>query len=444
MKKFVSALLVAGLSASILAACGSGGSGETAEGTGAEGAAPEEETITLRMIESLTSPARTEILAAMIDRFEEANPNIQVELISPPFEQADNKIRMMLSAKEELDVLEVRDLNVAEMVNNGYIEPLNQYTSQWADFATLGSVPKSVGSIGEELYFVPNGLYQRQMFYRKDWFDEKGLQPPKTWDELYEVGKQLTDPAVNRYGFSFRGGPGANSNTDAMVLSFNGDNVNLEDSMFTNDGATIFSTPEAKSALELYLKIYNDISPKDSINWGFQEQVQAFTSGVTAMLLQDPDVIQTVTESLPEGTWATAPMPTGPDGKALIAAGGAGWGIAQHSENKEAAWKLIEFLSSPEENTGFSKDFGLVPVHTTATEDEFFQTGPYRTLIDMSNDPNTFVNYKPPFAYPGTGQWGNVAMETGQALLLGEATVDETLAVWDAYWKKEKEALASK
>jgi multiple sugar transport system substrate-binding protein len=393
------------------------------------------------MIESLTSPNRTELIQAMISKFEADNPNIKVEFISPPFDQADNKIRTMLASNETLDILEVRDLNVAEFVNNGYVEPLNAYTEKWEDFATVGAVPKAVGTIGDQLYFVPNGLYQRQMFYRQDWLKEKGLEVPATWEELYEVSKQLTDPSKNRFGFSFRGGPGANGNPDTMILAYNADNVNLDDSMFTKDGKTIFSTPEAKTALELYLSLYKDASPPDSINWGFQEQVQAFTSGVTGILLQDPDVIQVVTEKMEEGTWATAPMPTGPDGKALISAGGAGWGIAAGSEHKEAAWKLIAFLSSPEENTGFSKDFGLIPIHTSATEDEFFKTGPYKTLIDMTNKPDTFVNYKAPFNYPGTGQWGQVAMETGQSFLLGQASAEDTLKEWDAYWVDQKEKL---
>ncbi|MBO7745639.1 sugar ABC transporter substrate-binding protein [Paenibacillus sp. MWE-103] len=438
-KKYSALLLCGALSAGLLAGCGSNN-----ESTGDNGAGSGDEQVTLRMIESLTSPKRTELIQASIDKFEAANPNIKVELISPPFDQADNKIRTMLGAKEDLDVVEVRDLTVAEFVNNGFVEPLNAYADKWSDYASVSAISKSVGSIGDKLYFIPNGLYERQLFYRADWFKEKGLNPPATWDELYETAKKLTDPSQNRYGFSFRGGSGSNGTTDAMILAYNGDNVNLEDSMFTKDGKTIFSTPEAKQAMDLYLKLYKDASPPDSINWGFQEQVQAFTSGVTGMLLQDPDVIQSLTEKMTEGTWATAPLQAGPSGKALLAAGGAGWGITANSKHKEEAWKLVSFLSSPDENTQFSKDFGLIPIHTSATEDDFFKSGPYKTLIDMSNAPDKFVNYKPPFAYPGTGQWGQTEMESGQALLLGQASLDDTLKKWDAYWTDQKSKVGSK
>lgn len=438
VKKWVMTALAIVCMVSLIAACG-GKDQEQNAGSGSIGdSGGGGERITLRIIESLTSPARTSILQASIDKFMADHPNITVELISPPFDQADNKIRTMLVAEQELDILEVRDLNVAEFVNNGYVTPLGEYTAQWSDFATMTSTAQSVATVGDELYFIPNGLYQRQMFYRADWLEEAGIKVPESYEELVNAAIAITDPAKNRYGFSFRGGPGANSVPDTMIQTYNADNIDIEDSMFLKDGGTIYSSPEALEALELYVKLYKEASPPDSVTWGFQEQVQAFTSGVTAFILQDPDVIQVLTENMDEGTWATAPMPTGPSGKALISAGGAGWGITSYSKNKEAAWKLIEYLSSPEENITLSKSHGTIPIHTSAAEDEFFQAGPYKTLLDMTDKPDTFINFKPPFQYAANGQWGTVSMESGQAMLLGQVSIEDTLKQWDEYWTKAK------
>lgn len=422
LKKIGMTVIAAALVLGLLAGCSGSGSGGK---------------VKLRMIESLTSPARTDTLKAILADFEKDNPGITVELISPPFDQADSKIMTMLGAKENLDVLEARDLNVAELVNNKYLEPLDDYAAKWQDYATVSGTAKAVGSIDDKLYFLANALYQRQMFYRKDWFDAAGIPVPKTYQEMYEAGKKLTDPANNRYGFSFRGGPGSNSTSDALVLNYNEGKANVQDPMFTNDGKTIFSTPEAKAAMELYVKIYQETSPKDSINWGFAEQVQAFTSGVTAILLQDPDVIQTVTDSMDANTWATAPIPTGPTGKALVSTGAAGWAMVSNSKHKEEAWKLLEFLSSPEQNTRLAKSTGVIPLHTTATEDPFFQSGPYKTLLDMTADPGTFVNYKT-VSYPGSSEWNKMVMDNNQAILLGKATIDDTLKSWDQFWTEQK------
>jgi len=433
-----------------LAGCSGGGneSGGTAAPTGGSSAAPvasakaseapAAKPVTLHMIESLTSPERTKLLQDAIGRFQQDNPNIKVELISPPFDQADNKIRTMLAAKQDLDILEVRDLNIAEYVNNGYLEPLDTYAGGWADSKTLSATSKIVGSTGGKLYFIANALYQRQMFYRKDWFDAKGLTAPKTWQELVDSAIKLTDPKQNRYGFSFRGGAGANGNFDHMIYDFNDKVINIDDAPFTKDGKTIYGTPEAKQALELYKKLYKEASPPDSINWGFQDQVQAFTSGVTGILLQDPDVIKVLQDKMDPKTLETAPMPLGPNGKSLVSTGAAGWGITANSQNKEAAWKLIAFLSSPKENTVFSKEIGTIPIHTSATADTFFQTGPYKTLLDMTAKADIFVNYTPPFKYPGNGSWGDTSMKGQQSYLLDKKSADDLLKEWDKFWLDQK------
>ncbi|MDG0813903.1 ABC transporter substrate-binding protein [Cohnella rhizosphaerae] len=438
--KTISKLAVSSVAlALVLSACG-GNDNKNSSGASA-GNASGGEKVKLRMIESLTSDTRTAELQKMIDAFKKANSNIDVELISPPFDQADNKIRTMLSAKEDIDIVEARDLNVAEFVNNGYLEPLNAYTKNWSEFSTVTKTALDVGSIGDKLYFISNGLYQRQLFYRADWLKEAGIDVPKTYEDLVNASIKLTDKSKNRYGFSFRGGPGANGVPDAMVLAYNGADVNTNDAMFLNNGKSIYSSDAAKQALELYVKLFKEGSPADSVGWGFSEQVQAFTSGVTAFLLQDPDVINTLKDSMEEGTWATAPMPVGPGGVALINSGGAGWGITSFSTKKEAAWKLIEFLSSNEQNVEWSKTYGTIPIHSTATEDEFFKSGPYKTLLDMTADAKTFVSYKAPFNYPANGKFGTVSMETGQQMLLGKATVEETLAKWDKFWVDAKAEL---
>ncbi|MGO4499769.1 sugar ABC transporter substrate-binding protein [Paenibacillus sp. 2RAB27] len=394
--------------------------------------------VTLRMIESLTNPNRTVILKSLLTTFESQNPNIHVELISPPFSQADITIKTMLNVKQDLDVMEVRDINVADLASQGYIDPLNTYMSSWDELHTLSNAAKSISVVGRKNYFIANGLYQRQMFYRKDWLEAAGLKPPSSWEEMYETSKKLTDPAKNQYGFSFRGAKGSISNSDTLIRAYNSDRVNLEDGQFLNDGSTIYTTPESVKAMELYLNLYKEASPPDSIYWGFQEQVEAFTSGVTGILLQDPDVIQTIQDNMQPGTWATAPLPTGPKGNALVSVGGAGWGIASYSKHKAEAWKLIAFLSGAKQNTELSKKYGLIPIHTSAVSDPFFQTGPYKTLLDMTLKPDTFLLFKPPFQYPGNSNWDKVAMESGQALLLGNATIQETLSKWDAFWKEQK------
>lgn len=437
-RKWLALSLTAVLSAGMLSACG-GNEANDAANSASGNTGGKEETVKLKMIESLSSPARTEVIQKMIDSFEEANPNIQVELISPPLESADNKISTMLNAQEDLDVLEVRDVTVKQFVTNGWIADLSAQTAAWSGYKELNQNTLAMANyIDNTPYYIPYGLYEKMLFYRKDWFDEKGLTPPKTWEDLYNAAVALTDPASNRFGYSFRGGSGADGYIVDLIRDYNGNNVNPKDAMFLNDGATIFSTPEAKEALALQVDLYKNGSPKDSVNWAFSEQVQGFISGVTGMLIQDPDTIDPVNKGLPEGQWATAVMPLGPTGTSHYKVGAAGWGVTSYSKHPEEAWKLIEFMSSPEQNAVFTKVAGVIPIHASEAVDPSFKEGAYKPYVDMGSDPEHFIAYDPETAYKGFGEWRNIVQQDQQAVLLGQMSVDDALAKWDAYWMNEK------
>ncbi|KZE75862.1 ABC transporter substrate-binding protein [Paenibacillus elgii] len=432
-QRWLTVSLIPVLAAGALSGCSS----DETKGTAGEGS--NSKTVNLKMIESLTSPARTEVIKKMIASFEAANPNIKVELISPPLESADNKISTLLSVKDDLDVLEVRDVTVKQFVTNKWIADLSSFTSSWSGYKDLNANSLAMANyIDQKPYYIPYGLYQKMLFYRKDWFDQKGLTPPKTWDDLYKAAKTLTDSANNRFGYSFRGGAGADGYIVDLLRDYNGTNVNPDDAMFLKNGATIFSTPEAKQGMTMYMNLYKEGSPKDSVNWAFAEQVQGFVSGATGMLIQDPDTIDPVKQKLKEGTWATAPMPTGPTGASHYKVGAAGWGITSYSKHPQEAWKLIEFISSPEQNAIFTKAAGVIPIHNSASVDSYFKEGAYKPYIDMANDTAHYIPYKPETDYKGFGEWRKIVQQDAQGILLGQMSIDDALKKWDAYWINEK------
>src|SRR5689334_3218349 len=77
--------------------------------------------VKLQMVESLTNPTRTALLKKLIADFEAANSGVKVQLISPPTNQADQKIQQMLQSGKGVDVLEVRDTTVGPFSTNKWI-----------------------------------------------------------------------------------------------------------------------------------------------------------------------------------------------------------------------------------------------------------------------------------------------------------------------------------
>ena len=456
----ITALMLAGMMAAsaFLSGCGGADSGSSQTGAGAQSGNTESAKenagsdtgsagkTKITMITYLGNPTRDALIQEMVAGLD----NIELAIISPPADQATQKISTMLQAGEDIDIIELDSVPV-DHISNGFIEPLNSYVENWEDWGSVSEFLKDqVTSYDGNIYSIPYGVYERALFYRKDWFEDKNIAVPKTWDDLYNAAVELTDPTQNRYGYSFRGGAGTVGFMQMTLLSF-ADPAKLDIGVpfIANDCKSIYDQPEAIDALNFYKKLYEDGSHPDSIAWGYPEMVEAFYSGVTAMLIQDPEVVATCEEYMEEGTWDVAPLPVGPSGQALFPAGFAGWGIAANSKNKDAAWEVIKTLSSVEGNTTFCKKNGNIPIHTTAQEDPFFSEGYYKCYMDMAADPDSYVGYvdygERRFAskeeLEQISQFGAAADSLVQEMLLGKISPEDCAAKLGAFysWSQDSE-----
>ena len=466
MKKRILALIVAivVIAASLSACGGSSGGGassaeakeETKEESKAEESkaeepkeeakeeAPAEDKILIRMIDSLASETRTNAIQAIIDKYMEENPNIEVELISPPTEGADTKIQNMLNSDEQLDIFDTGNQFIAA-INNGWVAPLNDYMKDWDEYATLSDAAKGrmtcLSTDGETMYCIPYGIYQRLLFYRTDLLGDAGVTVPELWtyDDWYNIGKQVTDPSKGIYGVGFRGGTRGFNVYDNILLTFIGDDLCENENYrgFLKDGTSIYRTQEAKDALEFYKKVYEECSPQDSIAWGFTEMVQGFMSGQCGTILQDNDVIQSCEDGLDDSVWAVANYPIGPSGYGSQPTGYGGWALTEKCEHKEEAVKFMEYLSSAENNGAFCRQTGLIPIHTTTIEqDDYFSSGHYSVFNQMDATGKYRVYTSLGLGYSDLVTIDDTRDEYLQKYLQGEVSAEDLLDNWATPWEE--------
>ena len=397
--------------------------------------------VKLQMVESLTNPTRTALLKKLIADFEAANSGVKVQLISPPTNQADQKIQQMLQSGSGVDVLEVRDITVGPWSNNGWLYDMKKDLDGWKGWEAMteNAVNASKDAKGAT-YFVPYGFYGLSLFYRTDLIEKAGFdKPPATWEELLEQAKAIHDPSERRYGYAFRGGANANSNATAAIEAYLADDVDPANGFKLKDGRTIFAAPEAEDAIENYLKLFEQASPKSSVSWGYPEMVEAFSNGSTAFLLQDPEVIATVSESksISKDQWGTAPLVSGPGGKTVQPLATAGWGVAKGSGHKAEAVKLVQFLSQGEASTSFTKKNSLVPILKSATSDPFYKSGPWASYVTMTEQPDKYLVVTQPRGVSWWAEWQQKADADVQKLVLGKTSPKELLAGWNAFWTEK-------
>lgn len=419
-----------GLAATALAACDSPGGGSS---SGNE----------LQMVESLTSPDRTALLRSLLDQFEKENEGITVKLVSPPTEQADQKIQQMLQAGSGIDVLEVRDLTVGPFSNNGWLYDMTKETKAWSGFADLTEQAQKFSTAQDgKSYFIPYGFYGLSLYYRTDLVKEAGFDgPPATWDALVEQAAKIQDPAKNRYGYAFRGGANSAGQLMSVLEAYNADNLDLTNAYKLADGSTIFVSPESQQGLDTYVELFTTGSPESSVAWGYAEMVQGFTNGSTAFLLQDPEVIAAVRESsLTDDQWDVSPNVTGPTGKAAWPMATAGWGVAESAKNKEAAVKLVQWLAGKDPSTTFAEKNSLVPIQKSASEDEFFKTGPWAAYVTMTSEPDTYLSCEEPRGVSWWTEWMQRSEADLQKVLTGGMTTADLLKGWDGFWTEKWKA----
>ncbi len=395
-------------------------------------------TTTLKLVEVLTSPERTETLKGLVQKFESQNPGVHVEITSLPWGSSFEKFATMVSAGDVPDVVEMPDRWLSLYAGNGKLESLEPYLAKWNETAALNDRALQMArAVGKTAYLMPYGIYLRALIYNKKLFKQAGVDaPPRTLDEFLQVSRKIS-ALPGKYGYCMRGGPGGLNGW--MIF---GGTVAGSGAYFHADGTSTLTDPEWIKGLTWFIDLYkNGLAPKDSVNWGFNEVVAGFYAGTCAMLDQDPDSLIAIAQRMKPEDFGVAPMPKGPSGRAFPTTGWTGWSIFKSSEYKDLDWKLILAIDDPAGNLIWNKRVGALPIYKAAEKDPVYATpqmqGWFAELADKDEIPQPMPTYLPGFAYFAD----SLVVRTGQQALLGQITPADMAKQWAAYLTKANQKM---
>jgi multiple sugar transport system substrate-binding protein len=191
------------------------------------------------------------------------------------------------------------------------------------------------------LFGIPYGSETSVLGYRKDVFDKHGLKVPETYDELLEIACKIPELEPGMGGLSSRAASGHHA-AHAFLLHLNP----MGGAIFDDQWNPVVNNEAGVKAAEA-LKTIVDCGPEGATNFGFGEALGSFLNGDTAMFLDttvvagqidDPSKSQVVGKV----GWALHPMGV----ERASQTGGFGIGIPANAENKEAAFLLMQWLTS--------------------------------------------------------------------------------------------------
>jgi multiple sugar transport system substrate-binding protein len=187
------------------------------------------------------------------------------------------------------------------------------------------------------------------LVYRKDLFEQKGLKPPATWDEMLAAAKAFHDPAKQQYGIAVT----ASSNIQTglyLLLSVWSQGGELVDAR----GRGGMDTPAGRKGGEMFLELLK-YTPPNVKAYTFPDVNKAIQLGQAAMAIQwasGAKPMEDKTRSSVAGKLGYTLVPkavrqTPMRGVWTIA-------IARNTQSQDAAWEFVKWLSG--------KEFGLAAV----------------------------------------------------------------------------------
>ena len=185
----VCALLVGAL-AFVAAGCGGGDGGGGAEGS-------EDVTGTLAIM-AVWSGAEQESFQAVIDGFNELYPNVTVNYTSG----GDNLAPLLSTAVEGGNPPDIAAIAqpglMAQFAEQGAIQPIDDLRDTIVD--NFGEAVADVGAVDGTQYAVMyKASNKATIWYNVAAFEEAGVEPPETWDELLDVASTLNAAGITPF-----------------------------------------------------------------------------------------------------------------------------------------------------------------------------------------------------------------------------------------------------
>lgn len=318
-------ILLALLLALAAASCG----GDDDEG-GGEGAAADEEisgTVTVWAM-----GAEGEKLDVLAKDFMAQNPGVTVNVTPIAWEIAHDKLLTSVAGGETPDVSQMGTTWMGEFAATGALEEVPDSI----DMESFFEGARNTAIIDDTPMGVPWYVETRLLYYRKDIAEKAGItEPPANWDELKAMAKAMKEQGGARYGIALA--PDNWQEFLPFVWQTGGE---------VSDGESWnFDSPEVVEALEYYKSFFDEGLTAESVPEGF-DVTQGFVAGTHPMFFSGPWHISLIEEQGGpefEGKWAIAQMPEKDSRTSFV--GGSDLVVFKDSDNKDAAWKFVEFLS---------------------------------------------------------------------------------------------------
>ncbi|PYE39902.1 carbohydrate ABC transporter substrate-binding protein (CUT1 family) [Rhizobium sp. PP-WC-2G-219] len=304
-----------------------------------------------------------------LDRPEQPTPNlikdfnalkngITVEYRQIQFDDVVSEAMRAYSTGQAPDVITIDNPEHAMFASRGAFLDMTDLIKASTVIKTADYFPGPLASTvwDSKNYGIPRSTNTIALYYNKDLFKAKGLdpaKPPQTWAELVDAARKLNDPAKNVYGLAFS----AKGNEEG-TFQF------LPWAQMGGGSYEAINSPGAVKALEIWKTILDEkLASPDTLTRGQWESTGTFNSGNAAMAISGPWELDRMSAEA-KFDWGVTLLPIPEVGaKRSSAMGDFNWAIFSTTKHPAEAFKVVEYFASQDKR--LFKDFGLLPAEST-------------------------------------------------------------------------------
>ncbi|MFK4759374.1 ABC transporter substrate-binding protein [Microbacterium sp. ZW T5_45] len=368
---------------------------------------------------------------ALIDQFEEENPGITVDLVSGPYASTKEQLFAGAASGTMPDVVGLDGAWVNDFASQGVIADLSALMEEYDyDDSELASQIQVDGST----YMIPVVNFVYPMFTNDALLADAGVTaPPTTRSEFADAAAKVSALGGDVSGWVLPLSLEAPNGVQNDVMSW----VWASGGSMLDDGQPDLTNDDVTSAIEYIGGLWDDgVIASGSFTMKEQDKVEEFSNGRVGMMIDSLAHINLIRESNPDLTFSISEIPAedGYEGERGIPYASWGIGVAENSEHKEAAFKLVSFLMSQESNSTLSTMAKAFPGNSTSVpdfvnDDELFQTA--FDIYQAGYPANEFTGL--PVAEDLMRQLG----EQLQAAFDGQQSIEEALKKAQESWTAE-------
>lgn len=417
LKRVIGAVTVAATVA-LVAACGSGGSGDTASGG----------SVTLEFAQWWGAELPAGEFDKIVNDFTAQNPNIKIKLLSAPYASTKQQLVTGAASKTLPDVVGLDGAWVNDFAKQGAITDLSKLM---ADANYDASQLASQVQVKGKTYMIPVVNFVYPLFVNKDLLAKAGVaEVPTTRTQFLDAAKKISATGSDVKGWALPLDTAVPNGIQNDVMSW----LWASGGSMLTDGKPNLTSAPVKSAVE-YVKSLNDagvIAP-GSLTMKEQDKVEKFTNGQVGMMVDSLAHINLIRKNKPDLKFEVAALPAedGYTGKRGIPYASWGIGISNSTKHKAEAFKFVSYLLSQQTNAKLSTIANGFPGNKNAQPD-FSSSDPlFKTAFDIYQQgypANEFVGL------PKSEDLMRSFDEQLQLVLTGKTGVEDALAKSQQSW----------